>query len=153
MSNYTTYDLNHRLVTYTDADTGQFIKQDKYTERVTSIKLANKRGVSMFKKNDYLTMQESTVRSLLDLRLWNYLVANFKQSGICMDGNKPITITLLSTEFSVTRQKVSAFIKRAIEADFVRKQGTSLQLNPYVLIPYGIADKPLYDLQQNWSES
>jgi hypothetical protein len=151
MSNCTTEYLSHRLITYSDPTNGNIISQDDYTERKITIKLSNKRGMTMFKKNDYLTMQEATVRSLLDLKLWNYLVKNFKQSGVCMTNGKPITITSLTEVFGITRQKVSGFIRRAIEADFIRKQGTSLTINPLVLIPYGIADKPLYELQEAWT--
>ena len=150
MSNYTTEYLHHVLTTQRDGKTNTVTQQDRYTTKHTSIKLSNKRGMSMFKKNDYLTMQEESVRSLLDLRLWNYLTANFKQSGICISATKPITITTLSTEFNVTRQKISSFIRRSILAGFVRKQGTTITLNPFVLIPYGITDPALHELQTNW---
>ena len=153
MSNYTTDYLNHRLVTYSDSSTGQIISQDHFTEKRTKLTKSNKRGMSMFKKNDYLTMQEDTVRSLLDLKLWNFLVSSYKQSGVCMHNLKPVTITLLTEEFTVTRQKVSAFIKRGIEANFIRKQGTSLTLNPYVLVPFGISDEGLHELQSAWTNT
>ena len=142
--------VNHKLVTYIDQDTNNIIKQDNYIEKRIKPKLANKRGMSMFKKNDYLDVQEKIIKSLLDLKIYNFLVKYCSKSGFVSIKGKPITITYLSNKFNVSRQKISTFIKRAREANFIKKDGTLLMINPFIIVPYNISDKDLFELQNNW---
>ena len=142
--------LNHKLVTYIDPDTQQIIKQDEYIEKKLKHSLANTKGMSMSKRNDYIEIQESIVRSLLDLKIFNFLVKHYSRSGIVMANNKAVTITYLSKHFGVTRQKISTFIRRARKANFVKKEGTSLLLNPFIIVPYNVSNKDLAELQARW---
>jgi len=150
MNNCTVDYLNHKLVTYIDESTGHTVLQDEFIEKRVTHKRANKKGMTMSKRNDYIRMQEESIVSVLDLKMWNYLVLNFKQNGICMYRSKYITITTLAEKFKVTRQKVSKFIRKCRESGFLHKQGTMLILNPFVVLPYGISDDALYQLQQTW---
>ena len=149
MANYSVEYLNHVLTTTRDED-GLITQQDRFIEQRTIEKLANKRGMRFMKVKDYTRMQEEVITSTLDLKMWNYLVNCYSKAGLCRVNGEPVTITILTKHFNVTRQKVSKFIKKCIDAGFLMKSGTSLLLNPLVVVPYGINDADLYLLQQTW---
>ena len=98
-------------------------------------------------------MQEMVIKSQLDLQLWNKLIMTYNKLGFCVaPKNIPLSITNIATEFNITRQKVSTFIKRCKEAEFVIINKRLIYLNPYVVTPYGANDTILHDLQENWNE-
>jgi len=123
---------------------------DNLPTKPVPVQLSNKRGMRFMKVKDYTRMQEEVITSTLDLKMWNYLVNCYSKAGLCRVNGVPVTITILTKHFNVTRQKVSKFIKRTIDAGFLMKSGTSLLLNPLVVVPYGISDGDLYHLQQTW---
>jgi len=153
MSNYTTEYIRHKLITVASPIDGEIKHQEEWTEKKIKNNKSNKQGMSMFKKNDYIAMQEYVVSSKLELRLWNFIVSNFKQCGHVQLNLKDITITELTKEFNITRQKVSSFIRKAIECGFIQKRGTLLYVNPFVVVPYEISDDNLHTIQKVWDKN
>ena len=142
--------LNHKLVSYIDPDTQQIVKQDEYIEKKLKYNLANTKGMSMFKKYDYADIQEYIIKSALDLKLFNFLIKHQNRDSYVMVNGKPVNITYLSKHFNISRQKVSTFIKRTREADFLKKVNSLFMLNPFVVVPYNISNKDLAELQARW---
>ena len=149
MGNYTIEYLNHTLTSSVDTN-GNITHQDKYTEQKVKIYRSRTQGMQKMKRIDYCEMQEEVITSTLDLKIWNLLVNSYKKHGICEHNGSPISINGLSSHFEVTRQKISKFIKRAKDANFIQVRNRLIYINPHVLVPYAISDNDLYDLQQQW---
>ena len=152
MSYYKIEYLKHKLVTYVDKDTNNIVKQDNYIEKKIKRKLSDTKGTQMFKKNDYLDIQEEIINSKLDLKIFNFLVRHYTKIGFVNIKGTPVKINYIAKKFNVSRQKVSSFIKKAMDAGFIKKDKGLIVLNPFILIPYNISDKDLYHLQEHWKE-
>lgn len=99
----------------------------------------------MYKKS-YLKTQEECVKSLTDLRIWNFCIDNTRA-----DFSVSINISKLGKSLGVSRQKVHQFVKKAIEVGFIKKNpNCDYELNPFIFTPYGCSDESVYNKQQEW---
>ena len=137
MANYNEY--LHKTILSQD---GIIIDSEKFR------KLSKSKGgwIRMYKKT-YIEAQEDCVRSLTDLKVWNFFMDKARS-----DFSISINISKLAKSLGVSRQKIHQFVKRAIEYDVIRKSDDGYELNPFILVPSGANDKNISDKQREWDD-
>lgn len=139
MSNYT-----ERLIKTVLTEDGQIIDQVKY--RKTS---KTKGGWNRMYKKSYLKTQEECVKSLTDLKIWNFCIDNTRA-----DFSVNINFTKIGKEMGVSRQKVHQFIKKSLEAGFLKKNSNfEYEMNPFIFTPFGCTEDSISSKQKEWKLS
>jgi len=123
---------------------GAIIDTRKY-KRVSKIK----GGFSKMYSNDYIKTQELTIRSKTDLLIWNWFITNTQDNNLVY-----LNSTKLADKMQISRQAIHKFIKKAIEAGFIRRINRGeYQINPFIYIPHKItSEEDLFLMQKGWKE-
>ena len=106
-----------------------------------------KGGYGKLYKRNYLEVQELSVFSTTDLKVWNYCIDKTRS-----DFSVDLNITKLAKKLGVSRQKIHQFIKRAVFNEFMKKNEGSYFMNPFIYIPNGISDVDGRNAQENWEK-
>lgn len=135
MGNYKEYLLK---TSYTDD--GSIYDSVKYRQTAKT-----KGGWQKMYKGNYLEIQELCIKSLTDLRLWNYCI-----DKTTTDFSIKLNVKSLAAKIGVSRQKVHQFLKSAIENDALRKEDGYYYMNPFIIVPRGISDDESAKAQDKW---
>ena len=138
MSNY-----SHNIIkSVIDKNTGLIIDQTRYKSRQKT----TGGWIKMYKK-DYLMVQEDCVKSTIDLRLWNYIIDKVTSEFTIF-----INVSSLSKKIGCSRQKTHQFLKRALDNGFIRREQDGYEVNPFIVIPYGVNDDVSSSAQRKWKD-
>ena len=137
--------VNHRLVTYVDPETGLHIKQDTWQtkERKVNNKFPGYNLVYVDRLKEYLLSFDSTKAV--------FVILDLLSNEVSKDFYLKVDYRFIMRLYQYGETSAKKIIKTMKDIDMIRGSRGVYKVNPFLIIPRGVADSLVTREQDDWT--